>query len=1060
MTIMLDQSSDVLLFPNTSLDTTRTFGIFDDLNTTGLDLNEEIEMSTGTGTGTGTIPSVTEMPEATTLTKKTPQGFLSEVNNDNNPSSAGGTSSSTSGSSLSNSIFKVRPIVSISHTSILALDEVSPTRKSHAFTSIGGSPYGNTTDYHGLDTFLMHPADPQLHYINPVPVSGLEANTETINNLSQSRRSSRSTSSPSTSKSSSANSSTADLTALPRSLERLRVVVDHIPSPLAQEQEQSPIELTPTSDSAPVPKSALQRSKSSLGFSMFGSSKIRRQSALVATESLSGPEIEDVESLKAASAITADKSDKVKPKWKSWLSMASSKKEKLTTIHQSEHRTMGLSADLLAGDVPASVSSNDAANVIHTLSLSSCPPSPLPPALDLIRSISLTKMRELRAASPHPFLPETELPNYSEQRRQDRPPSLKFPRSVNNARRPGASLGPAQAGMRIDIGVRSILKQIDDGNFDVMGDLKSILPTIKSKNTAYSRRMSYPPSQTGAGLVDFINRPAFEERMHEIHGNGDTKSIETAGNRPIYELEYSDALEGSAQEAMFRWRRAQHRFSGDRAQGRQSRSSSAIPRSQSQDKPMPGLKPAAAVAVQPERKRSSPIQSSLGPPLAEPTIKQRSRSEIALSPPASAKHNSLRPLSTSDSLKPNNAQSEHSRPNRKSSVSWHVSETSESEEKSEEESDEDDDVPFRIASQMPNRNHNQSDKRKSLAYVAAPDPRASLRNSRLPSASYLSQLASIKPVVSPAAISEAEPRIIRQGSMDVLKAAVTVTEADKQKFRDQVTASRLRSRCARNGVLEKAYAAEAMNHSDNKRTRPTAIITSITTSTSTGAGDSSKLKSSTTTRASTPTPPTMSLHGGVSAPTSPGRRHSRLSSLNSRIDLTESAMHRHSSYVDLRRPSIPNHSSSRPSSRSQLPRSHSQARMSGMMMTTSPSMPFPVQQQQQHGQYPQQAYMGMPGMGMDMGMSMGMGMPMAMPMPMMYLPVSNHGSSMMYPTIGSPHQHQHQQLHLSSSPASGRPRTGSTPVRPGNSRSRSSTAVQGLPNGRPSRTPRSRSPVR
>lgn len=236
--------------------------------------------------------------------------------------------------------------------------------------------------------------------------------------------------------------------------------------------------------------------------------------------------------------------------WKGWLAMGPKKngKDKIvplkpTSLNVDRPLSPGLSADPTAGVLPSSISPT--LQVVHAdeLHLPSATLSSLPPPIKALRERTLAKLSALRAASPNPITSGHSLPRHLfllDGRTEAS--SMRFPRSVNPIRLPGDGLSPAEAGLRIDIGIRALLNKIDTGVIQDVDEVRPSAVTIQ-RGRPLHRRSTFTCEP---GIMLFIQRPGFEDRVYEISGLGDYMQVETAGHRALEELEFSIGLEALA----------------------------------------------------------------------------------------------------------------------------------------------------------------------------------------------------------------------------------------------------------------------------------------------------------------------------------------------------------------------------------------------------------------------------------------------------------------------------------------------------------------------------------
>lgn len=235
--------------------------------------------------------------------------------------------------------------------------------------------------------------------------------------------------------------------------------------------------------------------------------------------------------------------------WKGWL-ISSSKKQsakvvavKPTVLNIDTAPATGLSADPLAGILPSSVSPSSAVAHSEELHLVAKTPASLPAPLKQLRNLSYSKLSALRSPSSHPIIQDQNLPSHLSMSRRNASISapMRFPRSVNASRRPGEGLGPAESGMRIDVGVRLLLDRIDNARPE---DVEAI------RTMVLRRRKTIPPvvrRSRDPGICAFLERPPFEDRMEVIRDDGEVRPVESAGTWSIYEIEFSDGIIALAQ---------------------------------------------------------------------------------------------------------------------------------------------------------------------------------------------------------------------------------------------------------------------------------------------------------------------------------------------------------------------------------------------------------------------------------------------------------------------------------------------------------------------------------
>ena len=483
----------------------------------------------------------------------------------------------------------------------------------------------------------------------------------------------------------------------------------------------------------------------------------------------------------------------------SWLGMGPKQQRKKsgqivvkkpTALHEAAPLDPSLSADPLAGVLPSSIPADATPAVNESLHLLTRTRSPMPESLRAMRNISINKLSALRAPSPHPILPEAAIPAYLAHHGSDTSSSkrlLKFPRSVNSRHLPGMGLGPAEAGMRIDIGVRALLNKIDSQAALDLSEISSAsvfsstsgkrmpnglndLANIKAKIEKNARR--------GPGIPAFLARPGFEDRMLCYDEEGQPSPIQC--DRAVYEIEFSQGLEALGEEAMRLTREGKSRYSSyDAVPGRPIQTSSrSASREVLQDDE---LKYGRPDAVKLSSAQTMPRSAS---PVKFPTMQA-----LPASPPQST-------LSSKT-------------PRKQKPINWAIASDSESSESESEESEsEDEGRPLsRVATRQ------KPVEMEPLKSVARPS------NLTRPTSLMVTQQQQ-----SSRAMSMARPPLDRRTTDERRR-----TEADlTAKYREHVMQTRERRDQARVGVVERQRAGDALREKERDRRRSLAGISPLT----------------------------------------------------------------------------------------------------------------------------------------------------------------------------------------------------------------------------------------
>jgi hypothetical protein len=461
----------------------------------------------------------------------------------------------------------------------------------------------------------------------------------------------------------------------------------------------------------------------------------------------------------------------------------------------------GLSADPLAGVLPSSIPVGSTPAVNDSLHLPARTRSPMPESLRAVRMISIKKMSALRAPSPHPILPETSIPSYMAHHGSESSSSvrlMKFPRSVNSQQLPGMGLGPAEAGMRIDIGVRALLRKIDhEMNLDLQ-EIKTAGATfiVNGKrmpnglaDAARIKAKAEQSSRRGPGVPAFLSRPGFEDRMVVYLADGNALPVHS--DRAVEEIEFSLGLEALGEEATRIAREGRPKVSSSRyssfdlpQDGRQSWA--PIRKSSENDSPEDGSR-----YGEPETPRPggvTPTQGDMRPSLS--LLKFPSgRPCVSVGKPAASRANTNPIASPIQKPVPTNRRS--------STINWRMASDSESDEESEEEESE--------------------DERQPLSSIAASRQRPLTTSFSAP----------LRPNLLSRPASLVAPKIIASGDVST-RPAVDPRVVERRmknesemaaRYREQVMQSRERRDQARVGVVERERQSEAMREKERERRR-------------------------------------------------------------------------------------------------------------------------------------------------------------------------------------------------------------------------------------------------
>lgn len=521
--------------------------------------------------------------------------------------------------------------------------------------------------------------------------------------------------------------------------------------------------------------------------------------------------------------------------WKSWLGVKPNgkqrKKSKEGVVLANQSKTInaapavdaGLSADPLAGVLPSSIPLKQTSSINEPLNLTPRTRSPMPDQLRAVRNMSIKKLGALRAPSPHPVLPETSIPAYLAHHASDSSSAasyMKFPRSINCVQIPGMGLGPAQAGMRIDVAVRALLGKIDGGSITDLSEIKALAPALREKRfpnglgdlVQIKRMKSLNAAKRTPGIVAFLRRPGFEDRLW-VHGS-DGSVDRIRSDRAVYEIEFSMGLEALGNDVENVARDALGRSDRSRQISRQSSFDVNLggqlvpsrPRTisrESVEEEEEG-RPSPEIQRDQTTPTPTPIEPSVTPtPQLEQTQPDEVKVHAPRSPPARAVA-APEPVAMLPLKRPSPTRA------RTSAVQWKIASESESEDSESEEESESDEQHRPLAKTATRSSDNSASRVATALPVVRP---TALKPSTVSRPSSLA-------MPSPANQAETARRnaVWERRVQDAKKQA----EADMaNKYREHVMQTRERRELSRTGVVERQRTAEGMRDQDKEKRHST-----------------------------------------------------------------------------------------------------------------------------------------------------------------------------------------------------------------------------------------------
>ena len=229
--------------------------------------------------------------------------------------------------------------------------------------------------------------------------------------------------------------------------------------------------------------------------------------------------------------------------WRGWLGgNGGNRKFKVPEYEASE--AVALQSDFSSTDSSISDLPSTAAPSLLTLSLSMDSPPARDSSLvcpsevayqhtwaaDQLRRLSSRKISQIHQPSPHPLAMSLrrQYCNLPNEVAFSIPSGQKvFPTSVNSCKLPGSGLDPAQGGLWLSVAIKGIISKLDEGQQPPAG----VLPRKDSTPTFHRRPR---------GMIDFIERPPFEERMLVYYADEMFSPISMA--RPgygVWDIDYS-----------------------------------------------------------------------------------------------------------------------------------------------------------------------------------------------------------------------------------------------------------------------------------------------------------------------------------------------------------------------------------------------------------------------------------------------------------------------------------------------------------------------------------------
>ncbi|WVQ99869.1 hypothetical protein IAU59_007012 [Kwoniella sp. CBS 9459] len=442
-------------------------------------------------------------------------------------------------------------------------------------------------------------------------------------------------------------------------------------------------------------------------------------------------------------------------------------------------------------------------------------------ATEQLRRVSMRKLSQLRSPSPHPLAlslrrQNSKLPDevaFSIQSGQ-----RVFPMSVNLHQRADGDLVPAQGGLWLNIAISRVMQKLEAGE-QPDGVLKA-RPVPKKKSTIPRPR----------GVLDFINRPPYEERNIVFYPDNVFSPISMA--RPgygVWDLDFSPYIFAlsTIDDSGSSW--------------------PAIPRASMET-------PSDELAEVIKAFGDALVEDENVETLKSPAAFQEQGPDAALVTLTSASAiSSTSTLSTSPALTPAQSPSK-SRPlssfrpaGRHSNASSGSASSASSSEESE--SEEEDDEPLAVVA-----------KRRSQSFQSQPRPVGTIPVHPAAAASSSTSRPSAT-VVAPRSLSQPDKRALKRLSLPFEAESSRWKEMQQQHAMNEVARARERREANRVGEVEKKAVSEQIKAQQLAKRRSSMLDLRETFSQQPGASSSSKHKrNSSATALAVPLPRTTSMH--------------------------------------------------------------------------------------------------------------------------------------------------------------------------------------------------------
>lgn len=246
--------------------------------------------------------------------------------------------------------------------------------------------------------------------------------------------------------------------------------------------------------------------------------------------------------------------------WKTWLGVQKADKtsekklpvKKPKNLRPAPKISTSLSADPLSGTLPGSIPASTSTLVEEELHVSTQVSARDPECVQAMHRMTLDKLHAIRAVNTsHPAAVDI-VDKASYQRNLQLNPAiaqLQSPRSSSPVIGTGSCIFPQADIFSIDVRLINILRKLDSRDFGGMQEIKHLsMSAIQARHDKQQRwseaaRLRKEGS-SDIGIVKFMERPCFEDRMLDFDSNLRPRPVQSARNLAMLEPEFTPQTQG------------------------------------------------------------------------------------------------------------------------------------------------------------------------------------------------------------------------------------------------------------------------------------------------------------------------------------------------------------------------------------------------------------------------------------------------------------------------------------------------------------------------------------